>query len=410
MSAAVDKQNPEFWIDVSGWNDIEISRLPPWISGVWVKTTQGDDFINPLMERQCRATINKGKALGLYHFLDGTATADEQFDHFMNTVGELAGKAIAPDFEPYGNWSPSNATLEHFNQKLRREIGPDKPIGIYTNKNFWDSGTPSGRFRQYHADYAWNARYPLDGPGVVHRDPRKLYFDLLRKNWIWITDIGGADEYIEQYTSAGLVANRFVDCNAAIKPTTYFTGAGVPGVPRQPRRPDIQKDVDKVMNYLEGTIGGRYVQWVGGPFSRRAPAWVRRNAPAAHQVREEGMFCAAAITLALLRLGLPLPIPADPEWEGGLLDYGRDYIHDLKIAEPYNSRMKVNPLDLFLTEYTGPALENQGHTWLMWKGDKCYQSDLAGGINVRRTLKETIGTLTHGKKVWIVRREKWMRR
>jgi hypothetical protein len=182
----------------------------------------------------------------------------------------------------------------------------------------------------------------------------------------------------------------------------------VPAEPRKPR--GLQDDIDKVVRYLEGPVGGPYVAWPGGPFTRRAPAWVRPNTPPAGDVRREGMFRAAALTLSLEVLGLPLPIPSDPEWEGGVLDYGRDYVRDMKIAEPYRPGMETNLLDLFIVEYTGPALADQGHLWFKGKGDKCFQADVPFGINARRTLEETIRFASHGKRVWIIRRERWMRK
>ena len=48
--------------------------------------------------------------------------------------------------------------------------------------------------------------------------------------------------------------------------------------------------------------------------------------------------------------------------------------------------------------------------WFMGRRGKCYASDVPFGINGRRTLPETISFASHGKKVWIVKREKWMRK
>jgi hypothetical protein len=128
-------------------------------------------------------------------------------------------------------------------------------------------------------------------------------------------------------------------------------------VPEEPKRTrTLEDDVNRIFDYTEKTFGGPYVAWRSGPFAGRAPAWVGGHpAPRPTEVKREGAFCAALITLSLRRLGLPLPIPADPEWEGGLLDYVNDYIDTLGSAEPYRQGMTVNPGDLFLVRYSGPG-------------------------------------------------------
>ena len=128
-------------------------------------------------------------------------------------------------------------------------------------------------------------------------------------------------------------------------------------MPEEPKRTrTLEDDVNRIFDYTEKTFGGPYVAWRSGPFAGRAPAWVGGHpAPRPTEVKREGAFCAALITLSLRRLGLPLPIPADPEWEGGLLDYVNDYIDTLGSAEPYRQGMTVNPGDLFLVRYSGPG-------------------------------------------------------
>jgi len=36
----------------------------------------------------------------------------------------------------------------------------------------------------------------------------------------------------------------------------------------------LEDEVRIVLDYTEKTFGGRYVAWVGGQFTRTAPAWV----------------------------------------------------------------------------------------------------------------------------------------
>jgi hypothetical protein len=143
--------------------------------------------------------------------------------------------------------------------------------------------------------------------------------------------------------------------------------------------------------HLEQTIGGPYVRWAGGPFARRAPAWIGGHpAPDPATVRYEGAFCGAtAFTLPLRVLGLPFPDPTDPRWEGGLLDYGQDFIHEQQIAVPYKIQ-DLRILDALMTEYTDEALEDQGHVWLKWKGDKCFGADLPCGITTSEKERDPV--------------------
>lgn len=66
-------------------------------------------------------------------------------------------------------------------------------------------------------------------------------------------------------------------------------------------------------------------------------------------------------------------------------------------------------MDAFIVPYTGPALEDQGHTWIAGRGGKMIQADVPYGTNARRTLAETIRLFSHGKTVYLVRRENWLR-
>jgi len=166
--------------------------------------------------------------------------------------------------------------------------------------------------------------------------------------------------------------------------------------------------VEKPLVRLERSTGGPYVRWVSGPFTKRAPAWVG-PLPRPEEVAREGAFCAAAITFSLKENGIPLPEPADPEWEGGLLDYGRDFVEERGLAVPYKPGMEVRPMDLFIVKYTGPALDDQGHTWVMGRNGRAIQWDLPYGGNNRRTLAETVRLFSHGKTVHLIRREKWLR-
>ena len=191
--------------------------------------------------------------------------------------------------------------------------------------------------------------------------------------------------------------------------------AANPETARPPKGDTVPDWVERPHEYLRACLGGPYVPWVSGPFGRFQPAWVRtvREGPApAPEVAKNGAFCAYALTGALLENGVPLPEPMDPEWEGGLLDYGRDWIEEKKIAVVYQPGMEIRRMDAFIVKYTGPALRLQGHTWVAdedGRNPRVIQWDGMGGGNNRRTLSETIRAFSHGKTVYLIRREKWLK-
>lgn len=124
----------------------------------------------------------------------------------------------------------------------------------------------------------------------------------------------------------------------------------------------------------------------------------------------EGASCAAeAITLHFRVDGIPFPTPQDPEWEGGLLDYGRDWVDEQKIAVSYGDGMDLRTGDLGLWKYVGTALNLQGHTFSMGRRGKPIQADVPGGLNEKRTAAETIRLFGHGRQLWIVPLEKWLK-
>lgn len=60
---------------------------------VIVKATQGSDYVNPCMQRHVEETIESGKLLGLYHYVDGSGCEGEA-RHFAQVASPYIGKAI----------------------------------------------------------------------------------------------------------------------------------------------------------------------------------------------------------------------------------------------------------------------------------------------------------------------------
>jgi hypothetical protein len=100
--------------------------------------------------------------MGLYHFLDGTASGAEQANYFVSqmksTTGRTDGRGIAivVDFENYAV-PPTNRHLREFIRELRKDVSRH-PIGVYSNYSFWNEPPASGRIADFDADYVYETR------------------------------------------------------------------------------------------------------------------------------------------------------------------------------------------------------------------------------------------------------------
>jgi hypothetical protein len=111
------------------------------------------------------------------------------------------------DFEAYGTLSPSNAILDDFVARLRKEVG-NHPIILYSGRGFWTGGDSSGKANHYGVDLTWDAYY-LDM--VKHDKPMEYYNDI--RGWGWGRRWGSALPKMWQFTSTGLVAGQYIDVN-----------------------------------------------------------------------------------------------------------------------------------------------------------------------------------------------------
>src|SRR3712207_6178608 len=126
----------------------------------------GTSYTNPLFSQWRERAEQLGLIFGAYAFLVETP-AQPQVDLFLKTAGDVSGMILMLDFEasnpPYQYLTPGNETLRGFIAELRSRVGKH-PIVLYSNRSFWNGGTPSGDFDQYDADVAWDAYYWSNTP------------------------------------------------------------------------------------------------------------------------------------------------------------------------------------------------------------------------------------------------------
>jgi GH25 family lysozyme M1 (1,4-beta-N-acetylmuramidase) len=156
--------------------------------------------------------------MGLYHFLDGTASGAEQANYFVSQMKRATGRtdgrgiAIVVDFENYAV-PPTNRHLREFIRELRKDVSRH-PIGVYSNYSFWNEPPASGRIADFDADYVYDSRYPY--PPVVQRP-----IATMRDTLGWYRDQpkwGGEPPAIWQGTGGGLVDGVVCDTNLLFVP------------------------------------------------------------------------------------------------------------------------------------------------------------------------------------------------
>ena len=218
--------NPVFMIDAHPEFQSELNferAAREGYVGALIKTSQGSKFVPKGFANYYRGVRDAMDISGVYHFLDGTATGRAQADHFLSTierVGGPDGMIIAVDFEDESP-PPTNHILEHFIEALRRHI-PTRPILVYSNKNFWNEGKPSGALSRYGENLiAWDSAYLEE---KHHDHPMRYYREVANvpriwRKWDlsvpWSEKWGSVRPLMWQFTSSGLVAGRYhMDVNA----------------------------------------------------------------------------------------------------------------------------------------------------------------------------------------------------
>lgn len=90
-------------IDVSNHqNDIDIFKIA--CDFVIVKATEGKTYVSPVLDKQAQASLDTGKKLGLYHYINGKSSPAEEMANFYDAYKAYANHAIvALDWEPYTN-------------------------------------------------------------------------------------------------------------------------------------------------------------------------------------------------------------------------------------------------------------------------------------------------------------------
>lgn len=155
-------------IDVSRWEGkIDFERVrKSGIRIVYIKATQGTDYVDPDFERNYRDAHKEGLAIGFYHYVTARSIdeAREEARFFASHIRDKVQHVKpAMDFEVFGNLTTTEIReiSQQFLATLEEET-KHKPV-IYS-----DSANASGhfaddRFRQYPL---WIAEYGVSRPNM----------------------------------------------------------------------------------------------------------------------------------------------------------------------------------------------------------------------------------------------------
>lgn len=177
-------------IDISDNQEgINLGSLNPSPDIVIIKASQGGSYTNRFFNAWARQAQLLGKAIGAYHYLDGSATAKEEAAHFVQVVKTFQGHAIwFADWEQGQNSQWGNvAYLEEFMDEVTRLIGVTG--GLYIQQSSLNIGLQSIKDKGHEL---WFAQYANMDPTGWQDDP-----------WNSGAPFGpwGSEYLMQQYTS-----------------------------------------------------------------------------------------------------------------------------------------------------------------------------------------------------------------
>lgn len=153
-------------IDVSQWQrNINFKKVKEdGIEIVYIKASQGDDFIDPYFERNYKNAKENNLKIGVYHFLTSKTVeeAKKEANFFSSVISKKEIDCrIAMDFEVFGRLTKDeiNEISRAFLEKIKEKTG--KEVVIYS-----DSSNAKNIFNQQLADMypIWIAEYGVTEP------------------------------------------------------------------------------------------------------------------------------------------------------------------------------------------------------------------------------------------------------
>ena len=161
-------------IDVCHW-DTKINWGTLKSSGVefvFIKATQGNYLVDPMLNQYCSDANKAGLIVGLYHWCDPIISASRQADYFLKAISGLTYNMVSLDVEQYwadwAEWSKHNITKVFSSNQIsengRQVVAAVKtaiktPAMIYTSSWFINEYAPTA-VNWLKDNPLWLAEYP----------------------------------------------------------------------------------------------------------------------------------------------------------------------------------------------------------------------------------------------------------
>ncbi len=213
-------------IDVSIYQgDIDFEKVKQsGIEVVYIKSSEGSNFIDPLFERNYEKAKRSNLKVGFYHYV--TARTEEQAirqaEFFVSTIsGKVADCRLAMDFENFGNLSKEEINRIGLAFLKRVEELSKKEVVLYSDA-FNANSTWSGEITKYPL---WIAQYEVEEP---------------ENNGTWNSWVGW------QYTDVGDIRGieAYVDRDKYTKEIFLSDNSELPK-PEIPEKPEKPEDPSK---------------------------------------------------------------------------------------------------------------------------------------------------------------------
>lgn len=132
---------------------------------VFVKATEGTDYLNPHMARQAATARTAGLPLGFYHFLH-PGNVKAQAAYFVAKCASLPGDMLVCDWETGDAGAPSEADKNAFIREVKT-LRASHRVGLYCNVDFWKHHDTTS----YCGDFLWIAdpSAPDGHPSITHK-------------------------------------------------------------------------------------------------------------------------------------------------------------------------------------------------------------------------------------------------
>lgn len=152
---------------------------------VIVKVTEGRSYVSPSLYDQADIALNSGKLLGLYHYISGKSSPNEEMQNFVKVFNNYNGRALPVlDWEPYTNAAWGNDSYLSECVKIFKSLTGLTPV-IYASLSMFPNTVANA-----HGCARWVAQYANEKPTGWQNKP-------------W--NEGAYSCAIRQYTSKGQI-------------------------------------------------------------------------------------------------------------------------------------------------------------------------------------------------------------